>query len=318
MSILIVTYSEDHEGIDLVASELVRLGHEVMRLDTDRYPQEVTVSTRYEGSSRRRLVRVGHETISLEDCTAVWYRRFRAGEKLFEAGLGDQLDGAYKESRQTLWGTIASLPVKQMNPWQAVRLADFKEVQTDWALDEGLKMPRTLFSNDPAQVRDFYADLGGRMVAKMQSNFTVVRQGDHQVVYTSPVTAEDLASLDGLRYAPMIFQEQVDKRLDARVIVIGDELYGACVDPGDELDWRKEGETLMPRWTPWEVPREVRGPLLGLMGRLGLCYGAADFVVTPDGECLFLEVNASGEWLWLEQQAGLPLSAALARFLAGR
>lgn len=316
MSILIVTYSEDHEGIDLVASELVRLGHEVVRLDTDRYPQDLAVSTRYEGSSRRRLVRVDQKTTSLEDCTAVWYRRFRAGEKLFEAALGDQLDGAYKESRQTLWGTIASLGVKQMNPWQAVRLADFKEVQTDWALHEGLRMPRTLFSNDPQEVRDFYADLGGRMIAKMQSNFTVMREGSHQVVYTSPVTREDLAGLEGLRYAPMIFQEQVDKRLDVRVIVIGDQLYGACVDPGGELDWRKEGETLMPRWKRWEVPREVRVPLMGLMARLGLCYGAADFVITPEGECLFLEVNASGEWLWLEQQAGLPLSAALARFLA--
>ncbi len=317
MSILIVTYSEDHEGIDLVASELIRLGHEVVRLDTDRYPQDLTVSTRYHGSSRRRSLRLDPATHSLDECTAVWYRRFRAGEKLFEAGLGDQFDGAYKESRQTLWGTIASLGVKHMNPWQAVRLADFKEVQTGWALDEGLRMPRTLFSNDVQEVRDFYSDLGGRMIAKMQSNFTVMRQGDHQVVYTSPVTAEDLAGLDGLRYSPMIFQEQVDKRLDVRVIVIGDELYGASVDPAGELDWRKEGEKLMSRWTPWEIPPEIRGPLLGLMGRLGLCYGAADFVVTPEGECLFLEVNASGEWLWLEQQAGLPLSAALARFLAG-
>ena len=53
------------------------------------------------------------------------------------------------------------------------------------------------------------------------------------------------------------------------------------------------------------------------MRRLGLLYGAIDLVETPDGRHVFLELNPSGEFFWLEQQPGLPISAALADILLG-
>ncbi len=244
----------------------------------------------------------------------MWYRRFRAGDRLPPKLLGDHLDSAYRESRQTLWGSIAALPCPQVDRLAAVRQADFKELQTEWALQAGLDMPRTLFSNDPAEVSSFYAELEGRMIAKMQTTVAMVRDGKRQVVYTSPV--KDLAGIEGLKYGPMVFQELIEKQLDVRVIVVGDELFGAAVDPGGELDWRKEGSALHVAWKPWEVPSSLAGPLRALMRRMELQYGAVDFMVAGD-RCLFLEVNAVGEWLWLEQQAGLPIAAALARLLGG-
>lgn len=312
-----MTFSEDHEGIDRVIEELAARGHQAVRLDTDGYPQDLTLSTRYVGGTRHRLLRQRGREHDLEHCTAVWYRRFRAGDRLVEAGLGDQLDGAYRESRHTLWGSIASLPCRQVDRWAAVRQADLKELQTEWALQAGLDLPRTLFSNDPEEARAFYHELEGRMVVKLQAPLSLVRDGQRQVMYTSPVRPGDLAGLSGLRYSPMIFQERIDKQLDVRVVVIGERMFGAAVDPQGELDWRKEGESLHRQWVPWEVPESVATSLRQLMTRLDLSYGAADFVVSQ-GRCLFLEVNAVGEWLWLEQQAGLPLAAALADLLSMR
>lgn len=310
-----MTFSEDHEGIDLVARELENLGQEPIRLDTDAYPQALKLSTRYVGGTRRRILRQNLREHDLAEVGAVWYRRYRAGERLLELKLGDQLDSAYRESRQSLWGSIASLPCRQVDRWQDVRQCDFKELQTEWALAAGLDMPRTLFSNDPQEVRQFHRDVGGRMIAKMQTPVTVVREGQRKVMYTSPVTEQDMAGLEGLRYCPMVFQEQIDKDLDIRVIVIGDELFGACVDPKGQLDWRQDGLALHTHWTGWEVPETVAGPLRQLMRRLGLQFGAVDFMLAGE-RCLFLEVNAVGEWLWLEQQAGLPLAKALAHLLA--
>lgn len=317
MSVLVVTFSEDHEGIERVIQELAARGQEAVRLNTDGYPQELTLSTRYVGGARRRVLRQGGREHDLEQCSAVWYRRFRAGDRLVEAGLGDQLDGAYRESRHTLWGSIASLPCRQVDRWAAVRQADLKELQTEWALQAGLDVPRTLFSNDPEQARSFFDEVGGRMVVKLQAPLNLVRGGQRKVMYTSPVRQEDLAGLSGLRYSPMIFQERIDKELDVRVVVIGERMFGASVDPQGELDWRKEGQTLHRQWVPWAVPPSIAGPLRRLMDRLDLSYGAVDFMVSQ-GRCLFLEVNAVGEWLWLEQQAGLPLAAALADLLCMR
>jgi glutathione synthase/RimK-type ligase-like ATP-grasp enzyme len=48
---------------------------------------------------------------------------------------------------------------------------------------------------------------------------------------------------------------------------------------------------------------------------LGLCFGAIDLILTPDGEYVFLEVNLNGQWAYIEDLLGLPISAAIAEML---
>lgn len=43
---------------------------------------------------------------------------------------------------------------------------------------------------------------------------------------------------------------------------------------------------------------------------LGLAYGAIDMIVTPDGEYVFLEINPTGQYQWLEALTGLRISGA--------
>jgi glutathione synthase/RimK-type ligase-like ATP-grasp enzyme len=52
-----------------------------------------------------------------------------------------------------------------------------------------------------------------------------------------------------------------------------------------------------------------------LVERLELCYGAIDMILTPDGRYVFLEINPSGQYGWIEQVTGLPISAAICEFL---
>jgi biotin carboxylase len=49
-----------------------------------------------------------------------------------------------------------------------------------------------------------------------------------------------------------------------------------------------------------------------------LHYGAADFILTPDGRHVFLEINPAGEFFWLEKYTGLPLSGAIASLLVSK
>jgi len=58
--------------------------------------------------------------------------------------------------------------------------------------------------------------------------------------------------------------------------------------------------------------------VLKLMDALGLNYGALDFIVTPEGSHVFLEVNPSGEFMWLMHYPGLPIAEALADVLSGQ
>jgi biotin carboxylase len=53
------------------------------------------------------------------------------------------------------------------------------------------------------------------------------------------------------------------------------------------------------------------------MNELGLVFGTVDLRVTDDNEYVFLEVNPQGQFLYVEILTGMPITAALAEFLAG-
>ena len=55
-----------------------------------------------------------------------------------------------------------------------------------------------------------------------------------------------------------------------------------------------------------------------LVSELGLNYAACDFIKTPDDRHVFLEVNAVGEFFWLQRTPGLPIVEAIADVLTGR
>jgi hypothetical protein len=45
-------------------------------------------------------------------------------------------------------------------------------------------------------------------------------------------------------------------------------------------------------------------------------YGAFDFIVTPKGHYVFLEVNPAGQYMWVEAKTRLPITLALAEVLS--
>jgi hypothetical protein len=52
------------------------------------------------------------------------------------------------------------------------------------------------------------------------------------------------------------------------------------------------------------------------MVTMDLAYGALDFVVQPSGEWVFLEINAGGQYGWIEDETRAPLTDQLADLLA--
>ncbi len=318
MSVLIVTRSDDNDCVRRVTEELKKRGAEVVRLDTDLYPLEVRLTTNPQGPGR--LTTQG-ETFYLDHVSALWYRRYFAGGRL-PLELGEARDACVHEARRTLYGAIASLDCFQLDPLICVRKTDHKELQLKKAAQFGMAIPRTIFSNDPETVKQFYRSLNGRMITKMQSSFALYRDGQEQVVFTTEVTEENFAEIESLRYAPMIFQELIPKRFDIRSTVVGQRVFSAAIDSQKakrtEVDWRRDGMGTLLEWVPFQLPSQTERALLRLTEEFGLNYAAADFVLTPDEELLFLEINAGGEWLWLAQHHGLPIDEALAEVLVGK
>jgi hypothetical protein len=111
------------------------------------------------------------------------------------------------------------------------------------------------------------------------------------------------------------------KRLELRVTIVGRRVLAAAIDSQVSEraahDWRRDGVRLLDAWQPYTLPVKVEEKLLRLMDYFKLNYGAADFIVTPEGRHVFLEVNPVGEFFWLEQRPGLPISETIADVLLG-
>ncbi|MEZ4381207.1 MAG: hypothetical protein R3A79_07650 [Nannocystaceae bacterium] len=329
MTVLIVTHSQDNEAPERVAAAVEARGRRAYRLDTDRYPTEVRVTmVDTPGETGRPQGRIDGPAgeLSLAEVSAIYYRRAAIGARIPE-GLDPQLRApSVEESRRVLHGLMAALAATgafALDRVEVIQRAKSKPLQLTLARRLGLEVPRTLVSNDPGAVRAFARSTPAGLVTKMMASFAVIdAAGREQVVFTNPVSDADLDDLDGLALCPMTFQERLEKACELRVTVAGDRVLAAAIDsqalPRARTDWRREGEALADAWTPYALPAAVRAGVLGMMDALGLNYGAFDFVVTPEGRHVFLEVNPSGEFMWLLRTPGLAVDEALADVLCDR
>jgi MvdD family ATP-grasp ribosomal peptide maturase len=322
MSILIITHSDDNESVSMVAQAVARRGGHTIRFDTDRYPTDVRLTASYGGACAERLTLTNEEgEFDLGEVTAVWHRRLNFGAHL-PATLDRQLRHAsLGEASAAAHGMLAGLKAFRMDHVRHIRHAENKQLQLQAARELGLDTPRTLTTNDPAAVRAFAEECEGRLVTKMLSSFAVYEGGRELVVFTNPLKPEDLADLSGLSLCPVTFQEMLPKALELRVTVVGHRVMSASIDSQTSAraahDWRRDGLRLLQDWRPYQLPLEVEQKILRLMDHFALNYGAIDIILTPDGRHVFLELNPSGEFFWLERTPGLPISEAIADLLLG-
>ncbi|BAT54629.1 hypothetical protein NOS3756_36010 [Nostoc sp. NIES-3756] len=304
MTVLIVTFSNDNESIPLVIKEIEDRGEKAFRFDTDRYPTEVKLDI-YSGDTERVIITDGEQQLDLREVSSVWYRRMRYGHKIPNSMDKQYRDASIQECRATVRGMIASLQGFHFDKMSNVDRANNKQLQLQVAKEVGLLTPRTLTSNNPEAVKQFAQECQQGIITKMLSSFAIYDdQGRENVVFTTPVTNEDLENMEGLRFCPMTFQENIPKALELRTTIVGHQVFTAAVDSqslaGSTFDWRKEGKSLSKNWQPYNLPEDIEKKLLKLMAYFGLNYGAIDIIVTPDGRYVFLEVNPVGEFFWME------------------
>jgi glutathione synthase/RimK-type ligase-like ATP-grasp enzyme len=320
MTVLVLTRSDD-QGVDGVLEGIRQRGARAFRLDTDRFPTEIRLIVEYGRSAPRMLLRTPDEEVAISEVSAIWHRRLHVGG-LLPDDMDGQLRGASQlESRATLMGMVASMQCFYLDPVPSIRHAQNKQLQLQLAQQLGLVIPKTLITNDPDSVRQFYRGCEGNVVAKMLSSFAVYEEGQERVVFTNAVKEEDLGDLENLRFSPMTFQERIPKALELRVVLIGDRVFAASIDSQEyersRVDWRRDAVARLDAWRPFDLPDEVKSKLQRLLDFFGLQYGAFDLILKPDKQYVFLELNPTGEFFWLDRIVGLPISDAIADVLSG-
>ncbi len=310
MNVLILTRSGDGAVRD--AAEAIRArGATPWVCATDRMP--LGGGVQWSGPGEGWIDVPGQGRLGLSDIHSVWARRLAFGAAVPADWPADMAHAVRGETRHVVLASLADSPAFWVDPPAVYARARHKALQLGLAAEVGLRVPRTLETNDPDDARAFVASLDGPVVAKM---FTDVRTGGG-TVYTNVLAPDDLQALDALQGCPMILQEAVPKAGELRVVVVGEQVFAVRLPTaelkGAQGDWRRVGERTLDAWRPFRLDRATRRRILALHDRLHTHYGSADLIETPSGELVFLENNAVGESFWLQRHH--PLARAWADLL---
>lgn len=225
------------------------------------------------------------------------------------------------ESNRAWAGMLRTLECLWVNHPDKQAQALLKLNQLHVAAGVGLQTPRTLVSNDPAAVRDFFQVCNGQVIYKLvdEGSWTFFPDTESpRGIATTLMREIDLTHVDQVRHSMHLFQERIAKTADIRVTVIGNKIFAARIESqtgAGHVDFRLDYSVPIVNWT---LPDDVTRKILELQRAFGLNFGAMDFCLDSQGEHVFLEVNPAGQFLWLEDKLGLPLCASLAQLLSGR
>jgi glutathione synthase/RimK-type ligase-like ATP-grasp enzyme len=263
--------------------------------------------------------------------SAAWYRRPRQPEDFPRARECDVpcVRREWAEFHDNVYALNGALTdTLWVNAPPAASIAENKLFQLHIARQCRLRFPETLVSNDPAEIRRFIRK-HGRVVYKSFAPYMWKSSASAavHVLWVHPIDASTRLDDASLTLCPGIYQPCIEKAADLRVTIIGERIFAIQIrsTSGRPLvDWRQHAVTWREPGIRRHVhadaialPTDMRNKLLLFMRRLGIVFGCIDLVVGRDGEVYFLEINQSGEFLFVEEMVpSFPVLRAMCSMLA--
>ncbi len=308
MTFLLVTNCRDLTT-DYVVREMKRRGHDFLRLNTE----HITTSlVSIEPQQRSIEIRLADRLLNLRDVSAAYFRRpeapLRPSEEIDERSWVH----AAGEWSALLKSIYLFLGERWLSHPSSILLAEDKPRQLMTAVTLGLKIPTGLVTNAFEEVKALAEN--ARIIGKPLKSALVSDQAEGSVVFTSLIPTLDEKDAAAIAACPAIYQVEIQKAFDVRVTVVGKLAFAVAIYSQDadesKVDWRRgSNPTLVHQ--PISLPAEIEAKCLELVGSLGLRFGAIDLICDKQGEYWFLECNPNGQWAWIENRTGYPISAAI-------
>jgi glutathione synthase/RimK-type ligase-like ATP-grasp enzyme len=319
---VLILSNQDDVHADIVGARLESMDVPYLRADPGRTNDDFNYVFQSSGeidTDRVIMWQADRPAIDPDQQRSVLVRRISPQSELSGAGPNIQRFQA-AETTSALGGIFSTLTSRV--PWfnhpYANQVAGDKIAQLRCARQVDLSVPATMVTNDPSHAFDFYEEFSRDIVVKSLSPLAAPQEVV-PALFTTRVPADlDRAAWASVVAGSSILQQRVPKTADVRVAVVGDRLLACRIESQalaeTSTDWRTNGEVLDHQEIV--VPPAVGERLRRLRRQLGLRLMHVDFCVDQQDQWWFLEANPNGQWLWLELNAGLPVSHAIAEQLA--
>jgi glutathione synthase/RimK-type ligase-like ATP-grasp enzyme len=303
-------------SVDFIVAELGRRNHSFLRLNSE---DLVSESATARLPDLRVAVSKGGTVKPLDRrIQAVWNRR--PGKPFDDTPHAQRPSPAIQRFVNDQWYSFLEclqlLPsVGWVNHPHANDAMESKIRQLHLAEKHGFRIPETVITNDPNEVRSLLAAHPAGLVAKALYSPLIEEADQDLFVFTSELAALPTDADPEIHLAPIIFQRSLTPKTDFRVTVVGDVAFPVRIDLRNEsagqIDWRTVTDSI--DFTPCELPSELLELCISYVHKNGLAFGALD-LVEHENDFFFLEINPNGEWAWL-QAHGVPIANALCDLL---
>ncbi len=303
---------------DMVVDQLNQRDVPVMRFDAADFPQKIALTAGHRSTTAgwEGTLDDGHRSARLQGVRAVYYRR-PGRPVIAETVIEPYATWAQNQADAAMLNLVSSLPVRWINNPHFDRIAAHKPQQLVAATRAGLRVPRSIITNDPGAARTFAKSIDGPLICKPVLGGRLNTGEERQsMVATHLIDPADFD--DSMRLTAHYLQEAIPKKHEVRLVAVDGNLFGATLLATSEkarTDWRTDYEHL--EYGTTDVPDGIAAAVQRFMASYGIVFGAFDFAVTPDDEWVFFENNPAGTWSWVENRTGLPIAAAHADYLQG-
>lgn len=290
------------------------------------YPLKLNHISKWIDSSYSLILETSEGQINSSDITAVWYRKPDLPK--IPSNLNHyEKEYVYNETRESLHGIYNHLQhAFWMSPLQNIKFASNKPLQLSIAHSLGLKIPKTIITNNVDEAWDFYIYCKNNVIYKtLSTGVLTTRQGPwaqpkvHGEIYSTLLSGLQRSDFKKVETCPCLFQEYINKKFELRIILVKERVFAAEIhsQENDETkhDWRKNQSVDIP-YKIHKLPQSIEKKCIELTKKLGLNYGAIDMIVSPENEYVFLEINPNGQFAWLEGKTELEISKSIAYTLA--
>ena len=296
--------SPEDAHVDAIARGLEKKNVEAVVVDASRFPDDYPISL------RDGLDDIEIEGRSMGRPSAVYVRDLHA------SALSPWLD-VEAEMEQSWRRTLVALREKAqimfslLARWTELGVPVYNPPSPEWRLakpfqlallgEAGLPIPRTLWTNDPEQVRDFASR--DRVVYKPVAGGAATKE-----LRPEDLTDDRLRTLSG---APVTFQQLLPGD-NYRVYCLDSEIVGCFRITSQAIDFR-QNEEIVDEAT---LPDEVLTQSMKATDVLGLRWTGMDLKDDGSGTLRFLELNSSPMFLGFDARAGTDVLGALVQALA--
>ncbi len=312
--ILCITHSQDFYNIDIFFEYLKSKNISYFRLNSDRLNHLQKISVNEKGFE---ITDESGNTVSSDQIRAVWHRKswkISLPEEMDE-GYGKIFLKEYASLRYNLFTAMEEVP--WINPFEIEnRIDGNKTFQLKMAQKNGLKVPKTIFSNDAERITAFFHEYcNGKMVAKLHGSLSKAMGGEN-LLSTQIIDADSLEDIADIAYCPMIFQPYIEKEYELRIVYLDGEFFTGKINNSENADWRIAHGSYA--WAAYDLSETLKQRMTSMMKEMGLYIGAIDMIKGKDGNYYFLEINPQGEWGMLQKELDFPIAQKIADHLIKR